>query len=154
MKLKNQGMKWRWLGVFALLSILSGCLDNENPIMKGREPEIVSKDFFEAIYNERDLAAAQKLATDDFADLLGSYGTVNGVQRHLLNRYYDEVEIVVDTTTMGAFMGQPDSMRINVLMTGTYDGDMVDELRAIIIVRVDERWYVDEILDDPYKSYK
>jgi len=150
----GQGMKrWYWFSIAALVTILSGCLEDDNPIMKGREPEIVSKDFFEAIYNERDLEAAQAVSTEGLADLLGSYGTVNGVQRHLLNRYYDEVEIVIDTTTMGAFMGQPDSMRINVLMTGTYDGDMIDELRSIIIVRVNERWYVDSILDDPYKSY-
>lgn len=128
------------------------CMDDGQPIMKGREPEIVSKDFFEAIYNQRDLDAAIALSTEQLGDLLASYGTVNGVQRHLLNRYYDEVEIVVDTTNFRPFMDRQDSMRINVLFTGTYNGEMFDELRSIVIVQVNERWYVDKILDDKYKT--
>lgn len=146
-----QSRQWQWLFIVASLFVISGCLERDEPIMKGREPEIVTKDFFEAIYNERDLEAAQKVSSDSLASLLGSYGTVNGVQRHLLNRYYDNVDITIDTTSMRPFMDRQDSMRINVLMTGEYDGDMFDELRSVKIIQVNDRWYVDEILDDPYK---
>ncbi|MEX1222166.1 MAG: hypothetical protein WEA82_08655 [Idiomarina sp.] len=147
----SQMRQWRWLFLVMSLVMISGCLERDEPIMKGREPEIVTKDFFEAIYNERDLEAAQKISSDGLANLLGSYGTVNGVQRHLLNRYYDNVDITIDTTSMRPFMDRKDSMKINVLMTGEYNGDMFDELRSVKIIQVNERWYVDEILDDPYK---
>ncbi|RUO65476.1 hypothetical protein SAMN06297229_1115 [Pseudidiomarina planktonica] len=150
-KSATQARQWQWLFMIMSLVIISGCMESDQPFMKGREPEIVTKDFFEAIYNERDLEAAQKISSDSLASLLGSYGTVNGVQRHLLNRYYDNVDITIDTTSMRPFMDRQDSMRINVLMTGEYDGDMLDELRSVKIIQVNDRWYVDEILDDPYK---
>lgn len=150
-KSPTQVRHWQWLLVAVGLFVISGCLERDEPIMKGREPEIVTKDFFDAIYNERDLEAAQKISSDSLANLLGSYGTVNGVQRHLLNRYYDTVDVTIDTTSMRPFMDRKDSMRINVLMSGEYNGDMFDELRAVKIIQVNDRWYVDEILDDPYK---
>lgn len=143
----------RWLVIMGLLTVLTGCLNDDDPIMKGREPEIVANDFFEAIYIDRDLEAAQAVSTDKLAGLLGSYGTVNGVQRHLLNRYYDDVEITVDTTSLRPFMDRRETLRMNVLFTGHYNDDMYDELRTIILLQVNDRWYVDRILDDPYKSY-
>lgn len=126
--------------------IMTGC---------AKEPEITAPhdvvvSYFNALYNERDFEKALSMASAHHQRLLKSYGTPSTVGRYLYNMNFDHAEIRAERPSGLTYMNNPDSLRINVAITGYNQGRRTDELFEVIVVFEEGRWKVDWKLDSPY----
>lgn len=135
--------------LFALLAVLStlllsGCLKTEIEEPKAHTRAI---EYFEIFFNDRDLEAAAKLATDEHADLILSYGSVASVGRYLYKMRFDEVEVNADWQGVTMFNQQPNTARVQMSFGGTVDGERVETVREVVMVRQNNNWYLARLLD-------
>ena len=130
------------LGLF-----LIGC-EAEEKVLFDETPEAAAMNFFNAIYNTRDLNTAFKLSTPRMQRLLESYAAINNVQRHVINLMYDDVTLTLDTGNVRMRTQYADHMRITVILSGMYDGDKIDEVRRVHLVNDRNHWKVDKIDTD------
>ncbi len=107
--------------------------------------------FYYAIYRENDLSKAKGFASQRLSQLLEHYGSVSAVQRYVLNRYFDRVEISIDPASFDAYLNRDDEQRVTLVFDGRYDGEMVKDRRDIVLVKEQNAWRVDQILDPRYR---
>ena len=125
--------------------------DNIPAFANPNAPEYRALTFFDAIYNQKDIALAQKYSTERLARTVASYGSTKGYARYVLNLQFDPgVELKIDRTLNQIKIGDPNKTSVNILFTGHYQGDMVNDLRKVIFTKVKGQWLISEIGDDPY----
>lgn len=143
--------------VFALF----GCMDKQDSaqgegggrygMMSGDSAEVSALKFFDAIYNENDIDIALNHATDRMSKLMRSYHTPKAVARHIINlRYEGDVLMEIDA---GDSVGRQEfatRQRVSIYFSGHYQGDLIDELRTVQMIREDGVWRVDSILTDKF----
>ena len=86
------------MSLFKLLFVviilgLTACKPSNTVNAQLGSPEHIAGEFFQAIYNDKDLEKAQSMSTKEFANLIGSYGTARQVGRTLFNMSFDKVLI-------------------------------------------------------------
>lgn len=121
-------------------------------MMDSSTPEGAALLFFENLYGEqKSLNAVLKYTTPKMGRLLKSYHTPRSVQRHVMNLPFDEVpEMQIDT---GDDVGRSEfstSTEISVFFSGLYNGDKIDDLRTVKMVRIKNAWLVDAVKADKY----
>lgn len=144
-------MTLRWL--LPLLLLLVACSE-EKPAVNAQwgTPEYIASEFFNAIYNEKDLEKAKHLSTKEYADLMESYATVRQVARTLLNMSFDHVDIRVNRSGGNLREQYEKTAEIALLLTGEHDGKLVTELRVVEMVEKNSRWVVNSVKVDKYSS--
>lgn len=90
------------------------------------------------------------MATPRMARIMKSYGTSKQFARNLVNMQYDNVVIEVDMTNMNLREQYGDTANINLIFTGQFNGNKVDDMRSVKMVRKKGNWYVDKINADPF----
>ena len=107
--------------------------------------------FFNHIYNTKNFNSALRLASPKLQRLMKSYHTPKGVSRHIINLRYDsKVNLEIDG---GNSVGRTEfatKQSISVFLSGSYQGNIVDELRTVKLTRDGGDWVVDEILVDKF----
>ena len=83
--------------------------------------------------------------------MLTHYGSASAIQRYVLNRYFDSVEIEIDPTSFTQYLNRENEQRVTLVFQGTYNGEQVKDRRDIVLVREKEGWLVDQILDPRYR---
>ena len=142
---------------FAALLLLQGC-DGPKPgegagkygMMDTNTPDYAAVQFFQHIYNDKNLNGALSMSTPRMAKLLKSYHTNRNVQRHVLNLTYDEVEIQPDT---GNSIGRNEFAKnavVTMFFTGMRHGERYEDVRVVEMVRQDKKWMIDKIRADKY----
>ncbi|XOV77804.1 MAG: hypothetical protein ACFHVJ_12715 [Aestuariibacter sp.] len=140
---------------------LFGCMDKKPAqeeegggrygMMSGDSADMAALKFFDAIYNDNDMDVALYYATDRMSRLLKSYHTPKAVARHIINlRYEGKVIMEIDA---GDTVGRQEfatKQRVSVYFSGHYQGDLIDELRTVQMLREDGEWRVDSILTDKF----
>lgn len=144
-------MTLRWL--LPLLLLLVACSE-EKPAVNAQRgtPEYIASEFFNAIYNEKDLEKAKSLSTKEYADLMESYGTVRQVARTLLNMSFDHVNIRVNRTGGNLREQYEKTAEITLLLAGEHDGKQVTEMRIVEMIEKGSRWVVHSVQVDKYSS--
>lgn len=135
----------------ALLLNACGEQSTTDAMHAAMEPQTVVTEFFDDIYNDRDLEAAMTHTSADLSALLQHYGSISSVQRYLLNRYFDEAKINVDNSSIRPYLGNPENLRVTVALSGPYNGGQYDEVRSVLLVKHENEWLVTRIFDDPFK---
>ncbi|MDP2635967.1 MULTISPECIES: hypothetical protein [unclassified Pseudoalteromonas] len=140
------------LTLFTLISILSlsGCGSEESTSGDSSTPGEGATMYFDALYNAKDLNKAMTMATPKLGRIMKSYGTSKQFARNLVNMQYDEVVIEVDMTNMSLREQYGDKANINLIFTGYFNGNKVDDMRSVKMVRKKGKWYVDKINPDPF----
>mgnify|MGYP005707819625 CR=1 FL=1 len=145
--------------LFIILFALVGCSKapeqegaGKYGMMDNSTPEGGALLFFESIYgNQKNLSAVLKYSSPKMGRLLKSYHTPRSVQRHVLNLPYDSIpEMQIDT---GDDVGRTEfamQAEISVFFTGLNNGDKVDDLRTVKMIRVQNKWLVDAIKADRF----
>ncbi len=147
-------MKQYILVAFFALFTLSACMPEQ--IVDDGEPDTESAEgaalaFFDSIYNQRDLNIALKYSTPRMARLLRSYHTTRAVARHVINlRYESKVVLEIDAGDTVGRQQFATKQKVSIYFSGTYQGDTIDELRTVQMIREDNQWKVDEILADKF----
>lgn len=137
-----------FITIFLLL--LSGC--NQDDRVKGDpdSPGYVATRYFYAIYNDKDLDKAADLAAPQLSRIMYSYGSPSQFARNLLNLQYDEVVIEEDRTNVSVRQQYDEEAKVNLVFTGYFNGEKVDDFRSVRMVRKKGKWQVSEIIADPY----
>ena len=131
-----------------LCLFLSACGDDTKTL--GDTPGDTATTYFDALYNQQDLQKASTMATPNLTRIMKSYGTAKQFSRNLVNMQYDEVTIEVDMTNMSVREQYGDNAKINLIFTGYLNGDKIDEMRSVKMLRKKGKWYIDKIVADPY----
>ncbi|RUO34777.1 hypothetical protein [Aliidiomarina soli] len=143
MKLRNT-----WAAALTVMGalLLTGCWEQ-----KIQEPEAHERaiDYFELLYNERDIEAAAKLATEEHRQLIMRYGSVASVGRYLYNMDFDHVEVNADRQGVTLFNEQANTARVQVSLGGVSGSRRVETIRDVLMVREGGKWYLARILDGP-----
>ncbi|WP_024608070.1 hypothetical protein [Pseudoalteromonas sp. TAB23] len=127
---------------------LSACGDDIKTLAD--TPGDTATAYFDALYNQQDLQKASTMATPNLTRIMKSYGTAKQFSRNLVNMQYDEVTIEVDMTNMSIREQYGDNAKINLIFTGYLNGDKIDEMRSVKMLRKKGKWYIDKIVADPY----
>lgn len=132
--------------------MLSGC----DPVAKVNtqlgSPEYIAGDFFEAIYNEKNLERAKKMSTPEFANLLASYGTARQAGRTLFNMNFDKVIINVNRSGRNLREQYQDEASVQLILDGEFDNRRIQETRTVVLVRQRGNWLVKEVIADKFST--
>jgi len=144
---------------FITLVTLSGCMQEKNNLGAGKygmmdntTPEGAALLFFENVYGEKkSLNALLGYASPKMGRLMKSYHTPRAIQRHVLNLTYDEMPVMqVDAGDDVGLSEFSTEAEISVFFSGMYNGDKIDDLRTVKLVRIQGKWLVDAIKADKF----
>ncbi|MDV6315247.1 hypothetical protein [Idiomarina sp. HP20-50] len=130
---------------------ISACSGEEPINLEEAKPADVIQQFYHSVYEQEDLEQAKRLSSTRMADLISHYGAVSSVQRYLLGRYFDTVEIEVVSDSMTDYLNNSGELRATVIFEGTYEGDSIKDSRDVVLIEEDGRWVIDRILDARYR---
>lgn len=135
-----------------VVTVISACSGDEQPddYASAKPAEVISG-FYKAVYEQEDLEQAKKLSSNRLADLITHYGAVSQVQRYVLGRYFDTVEIEVVSDSLTDYLNDSNELRATVIFEGTYEGDNIKDSRDVVLIQQDGSWVVDKILDARYR---
>jgi len=135
--------------ILLLLSACSKEIGGSAP--EGTTAEGAALAFFDHIYNTRNMKGALRLASPRLQRLMKSYHTPKAVSRHVINLRYDgDVVLEIDG---GNSVGRAEfatKQIVSIFLSGSYQGNVIDELRTVKLVREKGNWVVDEILADRF----
>ena len=139
---------------FLLLSffiLLAGCVEKDkNKITDLDNPEVVAVEFFDALYNEKNLKKAASVCNPKLARIILHYKSTKAVARHLFNMSYDKVEINTDDSGVKVREQFRDSAVITIFFTGYSNGELLKDVKRLSLIQVGDYWMIDKILKDPF----
>ena len=137
-----------------LLTLLIGCEKEERigryGMLDENTPEYTAVMFIRGVYSDDSIDRAVNISTDRLARILKRYHTNNNVQRHLFNLKYDTVEVTPQTGQSIGRSEYSDSAVVTLFFSGQYNGDKVEDLRTLELLKVNGRWKVDKVQADPF----
>ena len=136
--------------LFPLLLLLVSCVDDEKVIDPTNNPEEISVAFFSAIYNEKDIKKAASVCSPKLARIILHYRSPEAVARHLFNMSYDSVEIRPDDSGVKVREQFKDEAKITLYFEGYYLDEKRRDVKRLLVIQKDGRWYIDKILKDPF----
>ncbi|GAB2682416.1 hypothetical protein [Aliiglaciecola aliphaticivorans] len=146
----------RFFSLCIFVLFLQAC-DSENKkgagkygMMDTNTPDYAAVEFFQHVYNDKNLNKAIAMSTERMARLLRSYRTNRNVQRHVFDLVYDEVDIQPDTGNSIGRSEFAETAVVTLFFTGTLYEERVEDIRVIEMIRKDGEWLVDKIQPDKY----
>jgi len=134
--------------IYALLFSLlfSGC-NSEKKDAEVNEKKVAIA-FFDAVYNSKDIKKIITLSSDRFKEKVSRYKTAQHFSRRVLNMQFDTVTMetaaantqIIDEFNVKATM--------TVLFTGQRNGSTFKDYRRIQLIKKDNVWLVDKLLDN------
>ncbi len=142
------------LCIASLIFMMSGCEKEERigryGMLDENTPEYTAVMFIRGVYADENINRAVEISTDRLARILKRYHTNNNIQRHLFNLKYDTVEVTPQTGQSIGRNEYADSAVVTLFFSGEYNGDKVEDLRTLELVKVNGRWKVDKVQADPF----
>ncbi|CAM4171171.1 hypothetical protein [Pseudoalteromonas byunsanensis] len=133
-----------------LCLILVGCGEEDKPKGDEDSPGYIATVYFDALYNKGNMDLALVHVTPRLARIMRSYGTASQFTRNLVNMRFDEVTIEVDMTNESLREQYGDNAKVNLVFTGYFNGEKVDDMRSVQMLRKKGKWYIDKINPDPF----
>lgn len=148
-------MKAIKLPLFILLLItipfLSSCgVDETKEIATVDNPEIVAVAFFDALYNEKNVEKASSVCSPKLKRLLLHYRSPEAIGRHLFNMSYDNVVVRPEDSGVKIREQFKGSAKVVVYFDGYHNEKRIKEVKRLMVVQINNRWYIDELLKDPF----
>ncbi len=131
--------------LFLLSSLLFGCNSEEKKVIAS-EKEVVTS-FFNAIYNEKDANKAISLSSADFQHELKKYHTANNIAHRLFNMRFDSVSLhtsAMKTQIINEYYVQVTMM---VQFTGKRNGNTYKDYKKVRLIKEDDKWLMDRLLE-------
>jgi len=113
-------------------------------------PGDAARNYFDALYNKKDMPLAVSMATPSLARIMKSYGSAKQFTRNLVNLQYDNVVIEIDMSNLSVRQQYEDKAKVNLIFIGYLNSKKIDDMRSVEMIREDGIWYVDKIVPDPY----
>ena len=152
-RVSDMTLRWSLPLLLPLLLLLSACTEDKPAVnAQWGTPEYIATQFFQALYNDKDLEKAKALSTAEYAALMDSYGTVRQVGRTLMNMSFDSVDIRVNRSGGNLREQYENEAEIAILLTGQHNGKQIDELRNVELIQQKGRWVVKMVQVDKFSS--
>jgi hypothetical protein len=135
--------------VLLTLVFAIACSDEAN-IQEIDNPKVVTTEFFNALYNERDVDKAASVCSPQIAKLLKHYRSVPSIGRYMFNMMYDEVEIKADNSGVKIREQFKQSATVTIYFNGTYQNQRIKDVKRVLLKEQGNRWIISEILKDPF----
>jgi len=134
--------------IYALLfSILfSGC-NSENKDTEVNEKKVAIA-FFDAVYNSKDIKKIITLSSDRFKEKVSRYKTAQHFSRRVLNMQFDTVTMETAAANTQVIDEFNVKVTMTVLFTGQRNGSTFKDYRRIQLIKKDNVWLVDKLLDN------
>jgi hypothetical protein len=134
---------------FALL--LFGCGEPDKDVISDLDhPEVVAIEFFNALYNEKNIKKSASVCSPQLSRIILHYKSPKAVARHLFNMSYDKVEITPDDSGIKVREQFKDNAVITVYFDGYYNDDHIKDVKRLSMIQIDNKWVIDKILKDPF----
>ncbi len=144
-------MKYLKLITLSLVLFISACGEKDkNKITDVDDPEIVTIEFFNALYNENNIKKAASVCSPKLARIIMHYKSTKAVARHMFNMSYDKVEIKPDDSGVKVREQFKGSAVITVYFDGYYNDNRLKDVKRLSLIQIDDRWVIDKILKDPF----
>jgi len=125
--------------------LLLGCNSEEKKIEISEKQVAVS--FFNAIYNEKNAKKAISLSSASFKKELEKYHTANNIAHRLFDMRFDSVSLhtsAMKTQIINEYYVQVTMM---VQFTGQRNGNTYKDYKKIRLVKENDKWLVDKLLE-------
>jgi hypothetical protein len=131
--------------ILMLTALLFGCNANKEPEMSEKQ---VATSFFNAIYNEKDIDKAISLSSADFKKEIKKYHTASNVARRLFNMRFDSVSLHTSAKKKQILEDYNIQVTMMIQFTGKRDGNDYKDYRKIKLIKDNNQWLVDELVED------
>ncbi|MCP4989247.1 MAG: hypothetical protein GY928_25275 [Colwellia sp.] len=132
-----------FLFLFSILSLLSGCTEEKE---SGPTESEVTIEFFNAVYNQKDLNKALSLSSEDFKKEIKKYKTINNFSRRVLNLSFDSVTIETQKSNTKVIDEFNIQVVITVMLTGQHNNKTYKEIKKLQLIRKNNVWLIDKLL--------
>lgn len=137
--------------MIGLLIFLTGCFEQDtDKIADVENPEVVAIEFFNALYNEKNLKKASSVCSPKLSRIIMHYKSTKAVARHLFNMSYDRVEITPDDSGVKVREQFKEKAVITLFFDGYYQNERVKDVKRLSLIQVDDKWIINKILKDPF----
>lgn len=137
--------------ILTFVIALTGCGEpDKDKISDVGNPEIVAIEFFNALYNEKNIKKAASVCSPQLSRIIMHYKSTKAVARHLFNMSYDKVEIKPDDSGVKVREQFKDKAVITVFFDGHYNDEHLKDVKRLSLVQIDDKWVIDKILKDPF----
>lgn len=127
------------------LFLLSAC--DYNPLDRGPQAHDIAIEFFDRLYNQRDLESALELTSEDYRPVLERYGSIVAIGRYLYGMNYDEVTIEADSQSVQLYRDRAETARVQISFSGRQGQRHVETLRNVVMVQENGEWRLSRVLD-------
>ncbi|NQZ80831.1 MAG: hypothetical protein HRT52_07420 [Colwellia sp.] len=142
-----ENLKKSYLFIILFFSITFAGCNSEKKEAELNEKKVAIA-FFDAVYNSKDINKIRKLSSEDFKKKISQYKTAKHFSRRVLNMQFDSVNIetaAANTQIIDDFNVQ---VTMTVLFTGQRNGSTFKDYKRIRLVKKDNAWLVDKLLDN------
>jgi len=129
-----------------LSSFLFGCGSEEKEVVVSEKEVALS--FFNAIYNENDAKKAISLSSTSFKKELEKYHTASNIARRLFNMRFDSVSLHTSAMKTQIISEYNVQVTMMVQFTGKRNGSDYKDYKKIRLIKENNKWLMDKILDD------
>jgi hypothetical protein len=137
--------------LLAFTALLFGCGEPDKDVISDVDnPEVVAVEFFNALYNEKNIKKSASVCSPQLSRIILHYKSPKAVARHLFNMSYDRVEITPDDSGIKVREQFKDAAVITVYFDGYYSDDHIKDVKRLSMIQIDGNWVVDKILKDPF----
>jgi hypothetical protein len=135
----------------SLALLIFGCSESDkDKISNVDDPEIVVIEFFNALYNEKNIKKAASVCNPKLSRIILHYKSPKAVARHLFNMSYDKVKITPDDSGIKVRKQFKGSAVITVYFDGSYQDNHIKDVKRLSLVQIDNKWVIDKLLKDPF----
>lgn len=135
----------RSLLIIGSLLILSAC--DYNPLDRGPQAHDIAIEFFDRLYNQRDLESALELTSQEYRPVLERYGSIVAIGRYLYGMNFDEVTIEADSQGVQLYRERAETARVQISFSGRQGQAHVETLRNVVMVQEGGEWRLARVLD-------
>lgn len=144
-------MNYLKLIILSFVVLFSACSkENKNKIYDLDNPEVVAIEFFNALYNEKNIKKAASVCSPRLSRIIMHYQSPKAVARHLFNMSYDKVDITPDDSGVKVREQFKNSAEITVYFDGYYQNDRIKDVKRLLLVQIDNKWIIEKKLKDPF----
>lgn len=143
--------------LFVVILICAAGCKKEKEVGVGRygmlddgTPQYTAVQFMQSLYNDPNTDKVMELSTDRLARVLKRYRSNRNIQRNVMNLMFDTVEITPKGAGTAGRAEFSQEATIHLFFTGYKEGEKMDDIRTIEMVKVSGEWRVDKIQPDRF----
>ncbi len=131
--------------LFLLTQLLVACGEDKKIAVSEKQ---VAMNFFDAIYNKKDIKQAMALSSKRFRQDVKKYKTASNFARRLLRLQFNSVKMTTAAQKTQIIDEYNTQVTMTVVFTGKRQENIYKDYKKIRLIKENHAWVVDKILKD------